>query len=75
VTGKLALAVHPSGDLTLLRARSILPIDALSKRERKVANLFAAGETTRQISARLGIAANTVRVHVSRRLRQAGCGQ
>jgi DNA-binding CsgD family transcriptional regulator len=66
VAGKLALLVHPSGDLALLRVRPVLPIDALSKREREVADLFAAGDTTRQIGARLGIAANTVRVHVSR---------
>lgn len=66
VAGKLALTVHPSGDLMLLRVRPVLPIDALSSREREVVELFAAGETTRQIGARLNISTNTVRVHVSR---------
>lgn len=66
IVGRLTVLVDPSGDVLLLRARPVLPIDALSKRERQVALLFASGETTKEIAEHLAIAPNTVRVHVSR---------
>lgn len=64
--GTLTFWVDPSSDVSLVRARALLPVDSLSDRERKVAELFASGESTKETAHKLGIAANTVRVHVSR---------
>ena len=72
IVGRLTFQVDPSGDVLLLRARSVLPVDMLSRRERQVALLFASGETTKEIAEHLGIAPNTVRVHVSRAYEKLG---
>ncbi len=64
--GRLMVSVDPADDLVLMRVRTALPIDTLTDREREVAQLVASGDSTKEIAARLGIAVNTVRVHVTR---------
>lgn len=64
--GPLVFRVDPADDLVLVHARRATPFDTLTAREREVARLFADGESTKEVAARLGIAANTVRVHLGR---------
>lgn len=64
--GRLVVRADPAGDVVLVHARVALPVDTLTDREREVALHFASGLSTQEIAARLEIARNTVRVHVTR---------
>lgn len=66
VVGRLVCFLDWHEDLALMRIRNVLPVDTLSARERQVAELFASGESSAEIGAKLAIATNTVRVHLSR---------
>lgn len=64
--GHMVLRADAVGDLVLVHARRSLPVDALTDREREVAARLASGLSMKEIADELGIAANTVRVHVTR---------
>lgn len=64
--GRLVLRVDPGDDLLLVHARRATIVDSLTEREHEVARLFASGESAKQIAQTLGIAPNTVRVHIGR---------
>jgi DNA-binding CsgD family transcriptional regulator len=66
VIGRLRVRADVAADLVLVHARAALPIDTLTDREREVASSFASGLSTKEIAEALGIATNTVRVHVTR---------
>lgn len=66
VIGRLVFRAAPDAGLVLIQARTLLPVDTLSDREREVARRFASGDSAKEISERLGIANNTVRSHLGR---------
>lgn len=55
--------------------RRSTPLDLLTRRERQVLELLAAGATTRQMAEALGVSANTVRTHVRGVLDKLGVHQ
>ncbi len=59
----LVIQCNQSAGLLFLKARTRLPVDALSKRETDIAHLMAQGFDYRQISQGLNIAPETVRSH------------
>jgi non-specific serine/threonine protein kinase len=62
-----ALGEQPTGE-----ARESGPLEALTKRERQVADLVAEGLTNRQIAAKLVISQRTVQGHVEHILTKLG---
>lgn len=74
VVDRLVVRADPAADVVLLHARQLLPVDTLTEREREVASSFAMGLSTKEIADELGIAPNTVRVHVGRVYEKLGIG-
>lgn len=66
VVGRVVVRVEPTEDLLLLEVRRATVVDTLSVRELEVAQHYAAGDSTKDTAARLGIAPNTVRAHIAR---------
>ncbi len=64
----------PSHDLRLLRVRRATQVDALTSRELEVAKEFARGASAQAVGKALGIATNTVRVHLCRVYGKLGVG-
>lgn len=56
--------IVPTNDMFFLSARRLIPVDALSAREREVAESFAAGLTHKEIARQLALAPATVRRHL-----------
>ncbi len=63
--GKIVLRADPAQGVFLLDVRRALPADALTTRERVIADAFSLGETHREIGARFGVSPNTVRRHLA----------
>lgn len=63
---RVRVSVEPAGRLQLLRARLSDAGDSLGRREREVAQAFAAGESYAAIAQRLALAPSTVRTHLQR---------
>jgi DNA-binding CsgD family transcriptional regulator len=68
----VALEISHVEDLSYVQARRLSPLDALSARERGVAERFAGGQTGQQIAAELGISASTVGNHLTRIYKKLG---
>lgn len=68
----VALDISRTEDLTFVQARRLTPADALSARERGVAERFASGQTGQQIAAELGLSASTVGNHLTRIYKKLG---
>src|SRR5437773_3845426 len=62
----------PQGMLEGAAGHSAPPPGGLSRREREVLRLLAAGESNRQIARRLGLSPHTVERHVANRYRKVG---
>jgi DNA-binding CsgD family transcriptional regulator len=60
----IALRRFDACGLTLMEARLNSALDALSPREKTIAEAFAVGESYKQIAARLGLSPATVRHHL-----------
>ena len=58
----------------ILHARSTVPADRLTVREREIAEAFSLGETHREIGERLGLSPNTVRRHLANIYEKLGIG-
>lgn len=65
VGNTLVIGSLPLNDLTILRVRSKAKVDSLSRREREVAKLFAAGQTNKEIAKSLLLSPATVRNHLT----------
>ncbi|BAU74882.1 helix-turn-helix transcriptional regulator [Metapseudomonas furukawaii] len=61
---RLQIEVSAAGDLLLVAARSLVPLQRLSARENDVAQRFGEGMTYKEIARELGVAPNTVRHHI-----------
>jgi DNA-binding CsgD family transcriptional regulator len=61
---RLQIEASAVGDLLLLAARSLSPLQQLSARENDVAQRFGEGKTYKEIARDLGLAPNTVRHHI-----------
>lgn len=61
----LHLSWSPAENRVMVYLRPHSRIDDLSRRERQVADLLAAGHTHRNIADELGVGANTVRSHIA----------
>jgi DNA-binding NarL/FixJ family response regulator len=60
----LHASIHWSGDHVFVSMRRREPRDMLTRRERDVANAFAAGQSYREVAEALGLAPATVRHHL-----------
>ncbi len=69
-------AIYPrsflAAELERIRSRGVLPIEKLTNREQEIAELVKCGLKTKEIADRLGISANTVRVHKGNIFRTLG---
>jgi DNA-binding CsgD family transcriptional regulator len=60
----VVISVVQRADVLFLRARTALPLDKLSARERQIAKAVALGRSHKQIAAELALAPATVRNHI-----------
>lgn len=58
------LSISRAGDLFVLAARPLTPLQRLSPREYEVAMSFGEGKTYKEVARQLGLAPNTVRHHI-----------
>lgn len=65
VGAKVTIHLFPHEDHLFLRARPLLPIDCLSKRERAVAEKYAAGHSHKEIAKSLELSPVTIRNYLS----------
>jgi DNA-binding CsgD family transcriptional regulator len=61
---RIAAYVVPVGDLYMLVARPLHPIDALTEREIEVAKPYAMGKNFREVAEQVGVSPATVRSHI-----------
>ncbi len=61
---RIVVQLKREGNMLHLHARLTMPLDTLTKRERAVAGLVAAGDSYRRVADRLRIAPDTVRSHL-----------
>ncbi len=64
-TSNLVVRAEPVNGTFLVHARRMLAADALTSREREIAEAFALGETHKELAARFEVAPNTVRRHLA----------
>lgn len=72
--GGYSLVGEPQDDGWLLRLRPRSRLDALTRREREIAGLYAAGSSYKEISKRLALSPATVRNHLANLYRKLGVG-
>lgn len=72
VLGALTALLSPRGDLTAIRLRPRSAIDALTGRQREVAELGAQGFSHKDIAARLAISPTTARNHLAHAYERLG---
>ncbi|PZR13277.1 MAG: hypothetical protein DI536_13400 [Archangium gephyra] len=65
VHGQLAFRADASHDVVLFHVRRAVPADALTAREREVAEVFASGASYLELAQTLKVAPNTARRHLS----------
>jgi DNA-binding CsgD family transcriptional regulator len=63
--GKVVLRIAPANGVYLVRARRLHAADALTAREREIAEAFSLGETHKELAARFELSPNTVRRHLA----------
>ncbi|TDG23867.1 response regulator transcription factor, partial [Paracraurococcus ruber] len=69
------LAVLPPVALATLAGREAAPVEAgLTRREREVLDLLAAGASNKVIARRLGLSFHTAKAHVASVLQKLGAG-
>jgi DNA-binding CsgD family transcriptional regulator len=62
----ISISREAAGDLLFLRARALTPCTRLSVREQRVAALYGAGHSHKEIARKLGISPVTARNHLQR---------
>jgi DNA-binding CsgD family transcriptional regulator len=69
---RIFVRVRPVEGVWLAEARRRIAADALTTREREVAQAFARGDSHREIGERLGVSPNTVRRHLANTYEKLG---